>query len=322
MPPALYVYRQSTPHGRAHRHRLRRHARGVPRRPGAGPRVGAARHASTGSRATSPRMPQHVELVSTLHEAGPVVRATLALAPELPPDRDVVGPTARATRCGGSRAARRPTSCAGSWAPSPTTSPTGTTGWPPASRCGRAPVGTRAAACSAWPTRSTGCGSAAIDRRVAGPVDAALVRDLLEASFDVRPVADAREALSAGIAVASTAAGTPRRYAGERPPGSPGLDVSLLHDHVLDRLPAGTVVEPTRDSIEVLARGVRRGRRRAVRAARTGARRPSSRSPTRARSVPAKSTYFSPKPGSGIFLRDPAGGRRGRGRTATLPLPS
>jgi hypothetical protein len=23
--------------------------------------------------------------------------------------------------------------------------------------------------------------------------------------------------------------------------------------------------------------------------------------------VPAKSTYFSPKPGSGIFLRDPAG---------------
>jgi len=162
---------------------------------------------------------------------------------------------------------------------------------------------------------------AALDRRVAGPVDACLVRSLLEASFVVRPVADAREALSAGVAVNLDRRWYAATYAGERPAGSPGLDVSLLHAHVLDRLPAGTVVEPTRDPIEdsLAACDADGGVLFALPApelttliAIADAR----------EAVPAKSTYFSPKPGSGIFLRDPAGGRRGRGRTATLPLPS
>jgi len=91
MPPALYVYRQTTPQG-AHigivcdvtpeaflDGRVRGHESVQPSRV-----HGLARYLAT--------MPQRVELVSTLHRSGPLVRAALALAPELPPDRDLVGP--------------------------------------------------------------------------------------------------------------------------------------------------------------------------------------------------------------------------------------
>ena len=200
-----------------------------------------------------------------------MVRATLALAPELPPDRDVVAPdgTRHTVWCvprgpqadelcrelGGvthyiADGHHRVAASLEVWA-----------------RSGR--DSRRGVLCVAYPL--DGLRLAAIDRRVAGPVDACLVRSLLEASFVVRPVADAREALSTGVAVTFDRRWYAATYAGERPAGSPGLDVSLLHAHVLDRLPAGTVVEPTRDPIEDLARGVRRRRRRAVRAARTGA---------------------------------------------------
>jgi uncharacterized protein (DUF1015 family) len=147
---------------------------------------------------------------------------------------------------------------------------------------------------------------ASFDRRVAGPVDTALVRALLEASFDVRPAGDAREALASGIAVGLDRRWYVARYAGERPPGSAGLDVSLLHDRVLDRLPAGTEVELTRASIEVLLAACEADGgvlfalpapelETVIEIADAG------------EVVPAKSTFFSPKPGSGIFLRDPAG---------------
>jgi uncharacterized protein (DUF1015 family) len=75
---------------------------------------------------------------------------------------------------------------------------------------------------------------------------------------------------------------------------------------VLDRLPAGTEVEPTRASIEVLlaACDADGGVLFAL---------PAPELDTliaiadAGEVVPAKSTFFSPKPGSGIFLRDPAG---------------
>jgi hypothetical protein len=54
---------------------------------------------------------------------------------------------------------------------------------------------------------------------VAGPVDSALVRDLLEASFHVRPVADPQEALATAIAVNLDRRWYIASYAGERPPG-------------------------------------------------------------------------------------------------------
>jgi uncharacterized protein (DUF1015 family) len=130
------------------------------------------------------------------------------------------------------------------------------------------------------------------------------VRGLLEASFDVRPAADATEALATGIAVNLDGCWYAATWSGERPPGSPGLDVSLLHDRVLDRLPADTNVELTRAPIEAgLAACAADGGALFVL--------PPPRLETiiaisdAGEVVPAKSTYFSPKPGSGIFLREP-----------------
>ena len=77
----------------------------------------------------------------------------------------------------------------------------------------------RGVLCVAYPL--DGLRLASFDRRVAGPVDSALVRDLLEASFDVRPVADAQEALASGIAVNLDRRWYAATYSGERPPGSP-----------------------------------------------------------------------------------------------------
>ena len=160
----------------------------------------------------------------------------------------------------------------------------------------------RGVLCVAYPLDGLRLGS--IDRRVAGPVDAALVRCLLEASFDVHPVADAQEALATGIAVNLDRRWYVARYSGERPPGSPGMDVSLLHDRVLDKLPPGTVVEQTRDSIEILVAACEAdgGVLFALPA-------PELETLTAIADagevVPAKSTFFSPKPGSGIFLRTP-----------------
>jgi len=307
MPPALYVYRQSTAHGE---HvgivcdvmpeafldgRVLGHESVQPDRVDR-----LARYLET--------RPQRVELVSTLHRAGPVVRATLARAPALPPVRDVAGPDgSRHTvwripegpeadeLCRELGAAthyiadghHRVAASLEVWAHAP--SPGGQR---------------RGVLCVAYPL--DGLRLASFDRRVAGPVDPALVRALLEASFDVRPAGDAREALASGIAVSLDRRWYVARYSGERPPGSAGLDVSLLHDRVLDRLPAGTEVELTRASIEVLlaACDADGGVLFAL---------PAPELDTliaiadAGEVVPAKSTFFSPKPGSGIFLRDPDG---------------
>jgi uncharacterized protein (DUF1015 family) len=158
--------------------------------------------------------------------------------------------------------------------------------------------------CVAYPL--DGLRLASIDRRVAGPVDSGLVRDLLEASFHVRPAADARAALASGsIAVNLDRRWYAATYSGQRPPGSPGLDVSLLQDRVLDRLPAGTEVEMTRAPIETLlaACDADGGVLFALPA-------PKLETLTAIADagevVPAKSTFFSPKPGSGIFLGVPS----------------
>jgi uncharacterized protein (DUF1015 family) len=310
MPPALYVYRQSTPHGQ---HtgivcdvtpeafldgRVLGHESVQPERVD-----GLARYLAT--------MPQHVELVSTLHRAGPVVRATLALVPDLPPDRDVVAPdgTRHAVWCI-PRGPQTDELCRelgavthyiadGHHRVAATLEV-----WAHAGPARSPGVQRRGVLCVAYPL--DGLWLASFDRRVAGPVDSALVRALLEASFDVHPAGDAREALASGIAVSLDRRWYVARYSGERPPGSAGLDVSLLHDRVLDRLPAGTEVEPTRASIEVLlaACDADGGVLFAL---------PAPELDTliaiadAGEVVPAKSTFFSPKPGSGIFLRDPAG---------------
>jgi uncharacterized protein (DUF1015 family) len=307
MPPALYVYRQSTPRG-SHvgivcdivpeaflDGRVLGHEAVRPDRVDA-----LARYLAT--------VPQRVELVSTLHRAGPVVRATLAWAPALPPDREVAGPDGHRHTvwripegpqteelCRELGAAthyiadghHRVAASLQVWA-----------------RAGH--DSGRGLLCVAYPL--DGLRLASFDRRVAGPVDSALLRGLLEASFDVRPVADATEALASGIAVYLDRRWYAATCSGERPPGSPGLDVSLLHDRVLDRLPAGTEVELTRAPIEALLAACEAdgGVLFALSA-------PSLETliaiSDAGEVVPAKSTFFSPKPGSGIFLRDPANRR-------------
>jgi hypothetical protein len=303
----VYVYRQSTPHGE---HtgivcdvtpeafldgRVLGHESVQPERVD-----GLARYLAT--------VPQQVELVSTLHRAGPVVRATLGAGARLPPVRDVVrAPTAPATRCGAIPGARRPRSCAGRLGAAPTTSPTGTTGWRASlevwARSGR--DSRRGVLCVAYPL--DGLRLAAVDRRVAGPVDAA--------------------------AGAQPARGELRRAARRRRPGGVG------DRHRGQPRPPLVLPRATRAS----GRGLTRPGRLAAprRACSTGCPRArgwsSTRDPIEAslaacdadggvlfalpapelttliaiaearEAVPAKSTYFSPKPGSGIFLRDPAG---------------
>lgn len=304
MPPALYIYRQRTPYGE---HvgivcditpeafldgRVRGHESVQPDRVD-----GLARYLATA--------PQRMDLVSTLHRAGPVVRATLARAPELPPIREVAGPDGSHHTvwripqgphadmlCRELGAAthyiadghHRVAASLRVWARSGHDS-------------------SRGLLCVAYPL--DGLRLASFDRRVAGPIDSTLVRDLLEANFDVRPVADAKEALASGVAVNLGRHWYAAVYSGERPPGSPGLDVSLLHDRVLDRLPAGTTVELTRAPIGALlaACDADGGVLFAPPAPKLEI---LTAIADAGEVVPAKSTFFSPKPGSGIFLRDPA----------------
>lgn len=304
MPPALYVYRQSTPRGE---HigivcdvtpeafldgRVRGHESVQPSRVD-----GLARYLAT--------LPQRVELVSTLHRPGPLVRATLALAPELPPDRDLVGPDGarhavwRIPRGPQSEELCRELGAAVHYiADGHHRVAASLDVW---ARSGR--DSSRGVLCVAYPL--DGLRLASIDRRVAGPVDSALVRYLLQASFDVRPVATAQEALATGIAVNLDRCWYVASYAGERPPGAPGMDISLLHDRVLDKLPRGTEVEQTRDSIEVLRAACEADG--GVLFALPAPKLDTLTAIADAREVvPAKSTFFSPKPGSGIFLRAPA----------------
>jgi uncharacterized protein (DUF1015 family) len=303
MPPAFYVYRQRTPHGE--------HAGIVcDIAPGAFldgrvrghesvqvDRVDALAHYLTTA-------PQRVELVSTLHRAGPVVRAALATTPPLPPVRDIDGPGAtrhtvwRIPQGPQTDRLRRELDAATHYiADGHHRVAAGLEVW---ERSGH--DSGRGILCVSYPL--DGLHLSSFDRRLTGPVDPALVRDLLGASFDVHPAADLRRASASGIAVYLDHRWFTARYRDERPPGARGLDVALLHTHVLDHLPAGTGVELTRAPAEaLLAACDADGGALFVPAA------PDLETITAIADagevVPAKSTYFSPKPASGIFLRGP-----------------
>ena len=308
MPPALYVYRQREPHGEhigivceiAPEAFLDGRVRG--HEAVQADRVAAlARHLTTA--------PQRVELVSTLHRVGPVTRATLAGAPALPPLRDFEGPGAtrhtvwRVPPGPRTDRLRRELDAATHYiADGHHRVAAALQVWERSGRAARPGI-----LCVAHPI--DGLRLSSFDRRVPGPVDPVLVRDLLAASFDVRPAAGARD----GVGVYLDHRWSTASWPGCRPRGAPGLDVSLLHAHVLDRLPAGTAVELTRAPTELL---------RAACDADGGALfvLPAPELDTvtaiadAGEVVPAKSTYFSPKPASGIFLRGPAstGGHRPR----------
>jgi uncharacterized protein (DUF1015 family) len=140
------------------------------------------------------------------------------------------------------------------------------------------------------------------DRRVAGPVDPTAVRELVGAGFAVRPAAAVADASRSGIGMYLDHRWYTASHRGARPPGAAGLDVSLLHARALDHLPAGTRVELTREPVEALvaACDADGGVLFTLPA-------PDVHTITAiadaGQVVPAKSTYFSPKPASGIFLR-------------------
>jgi uncharacterized protein (DUF1015 family) len=307
MPPALYVYRQRTPHAE---HvgivcdiapeafldgRVRGHEAVQPDRVAA-----LARYLTT--------EPQRVDLVSTLHRAGPVVRAALAGAPGLPPVRDIAGPGAARQTVWQvppgpqTDELRRELDAATHYiADGHHRVAAGLEVWERSGRDSR-----RGVLSVAYPF--DGLQLSSFDRRVIGPVDPALVRDLVGASFEVRPAAGAVAAAVSGIAVYLDHRWYSASYRGARPPGAAGLDVSLLHARALDHLPAGTGVELTRDPVEVLVAACDAdggvlfvppapdlGTVLAIADA--------------GEVVPAKSTYFAPKPASGIFLRGPGGAR-------------
>jgi uncharacterized protein (DUF1015 family) len=305
MPPALYVYRQRTPHAE---HvgivcditpeafldgRVRGHESVQPDRVDA-----LARYLTTA--------PQRVELVSTLHRAGPVVRATLASTPALPPLRDIAGPGAtrhtvwQIPQGPQTDQVRREMDAATHYiADGHHRVAAGLEVW---ERSGRDP--SSGVLCVAHPL--DGLQLSSFDRRVTGPVDPRLVRDLIGASFEVRPAADARDASTSGIAIYLDHRWYTASYRGARPPGAAGLDVSLLHARALDHLPVGTRVELTREPVEVLLAACDAdGGVLFVPPA------PDLETITAIADagevVPAKSTYFSPKPASGIFLRGPRG---------------
>jgi uncharacterized protein (DUF1015 family) len=293
MPPALYVYRQRTPHAE---HvgivcdiapeafldgRVRGHEAVQPDRVAA-----LARYLTTA--------PQRVDLVSTLHHAGPVVRATLAGVPGLPPVRDIAGPGAahhavwQIPPGPQTDELRRELDAATHYiADGHHRVAAGLEVWERSGRDSR-----RGVLSVAYP----------FDGLALSPVDPALVRDLVGASFEVRPAAGARDAAASGIAVYLGHRWYSASYRGARPPGAAGLDVSLLHARALDHLPAGTGVELTRDPVEVLVAAcdadggavfVPPAPDLATVLAIADA----------GEVVPAKSTYFAPKPASGIFLR-------------------
>jgi uncharacterized protein (DUF1015 family) len=301
MSSALYVYRQRTPHAE---HvgivcditpeafldgRVRGHESVQAERVDA-----LARYLTTA--------PQRVELVSTLHRAGPVVRATLASTPALPPVRDIDGPGAtrhtvwRIPRGPQTDRLRRELDAATHYiADGHHRVAASLEVW---ERSGR--DSGRGVLCVAHPL--DGLQLSSFDRRLTGPIDPELVRVLLAASFDVRPAADMGEASAAGIAVYLDRRWYTASYSGERPPGARGLDVSLLHAHVLDHLPAGTAVELTRAPAEVLlaACDADGGALFVLPAPELGT---ITAIADAGEVVPAKSTYFAPKPASGIFLR-------------------
>lgn len=159
--------------------------------------------------------------------------------------------------------------------------------------------------CVAYPVN--GLTLSAFDRRVAGPVDPERVRDLLAEDFDLREVRDAAEASAAGVGVYLGRTWYAVSFTGRRPPGAAGLDVSLLHERVLAPLTEGSdgralEIAPARTSLEPLIDACHHdgGVLFALTAPRVDA---LIELADAGEVVPAKTTYFEPKPASGLFLR-------------------
>jgi uncharacterized protein (DUF1015 family) len=148
----------------------------------------------------------------------------------------------------------------------------------------------------------------AFHRRVTGPVDPARLHALLAREFEVRPVAGPA-AVSGCFGVYVERHWFDATFEGVRREGSAGLDVAILHDRVLGpglgawADPASRVeIAPARTLLTELTkrcdedRGALFTLAPPALAVLTGL-------ADRDEVMPAKTTYFEPKPYSGIFLR-------------------
>lgn len=146
----------------------------------------------------------------------------------------------------------------------------------------------------------------AFHRRLCGPVDGAVLLDAASAHFRVRPVEAGQPTTGIGLYVAG------RWYdlvtTRPRSEGVAGLDVSVLHAHLLS--PVLGVSGARHDRLEVVPDRVplRQSTARCDddRGALFVLRPPSLRALTRiadlGQEMPPKTTYFAPKPQAGIFL--------------------
>lgn len=146
----------------------------------------------------------------------------------------------------------------------------------------------------------------AFHRRVPGPVDAALLLDAATAHFVAQRVSEAREVTGIGLYVAAAWHDLVDRQA--RPDGAAGLDVAVLHTRVL--VPALGVAGSGQAGLEVVPAHVPLHHSTSRCDMDGGALFVLSPPPLRTLTaiadrgevLPPKTTYFSPKPGRGIFL--------------------
>jgi uncharacterized protein (DUF1015 family) len=148
----------------------------------------------------------------------------------------------------------------------------------------------------------------AFHRRVAGPVDPDGLLGHLAGEFDVRPVSDPADATGCfGLYVGGRwfAAG----FTGDRPVGAGGLDVTILHEHVLGpvlgitgpREPRLEITSAQESLLDLVKRCNEDGG--ALFTLRPPALSALTDLADRGEVLPPKTTYFAPKPYAGIFLR-------------------
>lgn len=243
-------------------------------------------------------------LVALLHHAGPVFRSSLDDATQAPPILDFPGP-------GGRRQTvwRVPDGAA------------------TAAVTGELAIATHyvadghhrvAAALEEWQQggRSTGAGVlcvvhpldglrlAAFHRRVSGPVDPAQLRDLLTRDFRVSEAPGPPVPASGSFGLYVAGRWHQLSYLGEREEGPAGLDAAILQARVLDEVagaPASDVAA-VRSTVDELTRQCDCDGGALF----TLAPPPLEALTTLADAgglMPAKTTYFAPKPAAGIFLR-------------------
>jgi len=142
-------------------------------------------------------------------------------------------------------------------------------------------------------------------RRVPGPVDAAHLLALLAKEFDVRR-ASGPPTVTGGFGVYVGRRWFDARFVGVRRQGSAGLDVTILHDRVLEPL----VLEAgLRHDVEVAHRPLDQlvqhcdGDAGALFTLAPPALDVLAALADRGETMPPKTTYFEPKPCAGIFLR-------------------